>query len=375
MLKVKNWFKQTNFNEKTHQVSLFSTVPCTYITCIIFGVPLSYPRRTHHLVVYFVSFALRLFQSYIMMEPAISGGMTMISINYLLSMVLSYTLYGLFLQKREAIVQFLSSASEVSKMKSIDRLQPLLHFGPILLSELGFLASSAKPYQKDWFGSTLACCPTVKLALHHLMFLLGLTLFQTSTLCMVMYALGYCLLHAEKSSVLTSISKNWKSVEYEVIINQLKSVADKQEHFECIFGPFLFICLCQTFLITVYLIYMLQQVIQHYFPQWTCLIFSASLIQVSSIGLIFFVSICNDRLKRQAASVSSQMEANLSGHSARTLWLIGHLQKKIKHTINEPLTACKMMTVDRQIVLSIAASCVSFSVLYIQINNGALNSK
>ena len=368
--------KAKSANETAQEVSLSRTVPFTHIICIIFGVPLSSPRKRHHLVTYLAFFLLRIVTSYGVLEPEMSSGVSLVAIAHVLSLLFGFFVYWLLIQRREVIVTFLSSNAEaVGKMKNIDRLHPLMHCGPILLADITFSVSSVGPCQKELFASALDCCPTLRLVLCEAMLLLALFLYQTATLCMVTYALGYCVLYAEKSSVLTLIGRTWKSVEYDVIVRQLKSVSVKQERFESIFGPFLFICLCQTFLNTVDLIYTIQVVLFHRMNSLTLFVASGLLTQVSCVGLTFYVCICNDRLKSQAASVSFQMEQQLARHSATTLLLISKLQRRISETINEPLTAWKMLTVDRQIALSIAASCVSFSVLYIQINNGALNSK
>ena len=372
MWSLSNWFRENKSNSQK-EVSLFKIIPFTYIICTFFGVSLSTHSKIHHRVTHFVFSLLRILCLYSFVRPEIYPGNAMKVINQTLFYLVGLIFYWLFIGRRKAIVTFLlSNASAISKMKSINILHPLLVLVPHLLTGMFFFFSSVRDYQKNLFGPISECCPSFALVLFYVIFSVGSLLFQP-TLCMVMYVLGYCVLYTEKSSVLTSIGRNWKSVEYDVIVRQLKSVSDKQEHFECIFGPFLFICLYQIFSSTVQLIYLIRALLLY--RSLICFAASILLTQVSCVGLIFYVCICNDRLKSQAASISFQMEEQLVGHSATTLLLISKLQRRISETINEPLTAWKMMTVDRQIVLSIAASCVSFSVLYIQINNGALSSK
>lgn len=317
----------------------------------------------------------RLWISYSAIKYDLKRDITMIFINQIAVCFLGYLTLILFLRKRREIVTFLKSdASLAPKFRRFDLIFPIFFLGPIVFHYIPLLSAkfSFELYEKKFLGSIFAFCPILQMIMSHLVLISTLTWFQLAPLCAILYSLGYSILFVYKVNTLTSISENFNSTQYKCILLKLTSVSVKQEQFESIFGPFLFICLCYNFLSTVYLIFVLQVIFLNRSLHLSSFAASCLCIQAICIAFIFFISIYNEKLKKLSMRISSQLELNLIDNCPAHFWVVSYLQNRITSCINEPLTAWKMVTVDRQVILTIATSCVTFSVLFIQINNGSL---
>ena len=374
MRDLTSWFKVTQLKpENRRKESLFRTIPFTYIICFTSGVILSNVCKIAQLGTDLVFLLVRISLTYNILKFEFEKDISMVAVGHAMHCLLGFITFGLLIKKRQAITNFvMSDVTARSGLKRIDLLFSLVHFVPMVFVSIPFYI---KPFDLTMVDF-MDCCPRLRVVIIYFFFAANSLVFQVVTPCVFIHALGYCVLYTEKSNVLNSISREIQeqSLDYNCILKRLKSVSAKQDQFEFIFGPFLFLSLIILFLFTVFVIYFVQLLFSYQSLERLLLVLYSIFMQITCMGHIFFVSICNDRLRTKAADVSSQLEENLTAYPTRTLWLIGHLQKKIDETINQPLTAWKMMIVDRKIVLSTAASCVSFSVLYIQISNGSLNS-
>ena len=374
MRRLKSWFKVAQHKpENCRKESLFRTIPFTYIIFLTSGICLSNVSKIAQFTTYLVFLVLRVLFACAMLKFEFELDVSMVAISHVMNFFLAFIAYGLLIRKRQAIIDFvMSDVTARTGLKRIDLLFSLAHFGSIVFMIISLFVIPEEYSVFDFMD----CCPRLSAVLMYIFLAVNLVLFQITTPCAFIHALGYCVLYTEKFNVLNSISREIQeqSLDYNCTLKRLKSVSAKQDQFEFIFGPFLFLSLLIFFILTVFLIYYVQVSLLYRTFDFLFITVYSFFIQMACMGHIFFVSICNDRLRTKAADVSSQLEENLTAYPTRTLWLIGHLQKKIDETINQPLTAWKMMIVDRKIVLSTAASCVSFSVLYIQISNGSLNS-
>ena len=367
---LKNWFTRKLNNktedESSSRKSFFKLAPCTFIISLIFGIPLSSPRQIRHFILFAVTLLLRTWLTY--------GELSGMKITSELSIrlvyySLSYTTFFLFLKKSSSIADFISlGPHSVAKVHKIDVLS-LLFYSLVLLF-LSFPMSDELS-EKDFVPSFVTFSPTFR----HILFTFNLAYHiiwvEMGPFCAVVYALGYHVLFEYKWSVLTSIH-HLHPVDYSQFLVKLNSVSDKQKRFESIFSCLLFVSLFYNFLATAFFFHNFRVLISQGLTSYYYYTFYCLFLQIVSIGLVFFVSHYNERIKAFSSSVSTQLELQLGKNLPNNSSLIIFLRQKIHESINEPLTACKMVTVDRQIILATAASCVSFAVLLIQINNGAL---
>lgn len=371
-------FRNRFAGENSTANSLFKVAPFTYIASLFFGVPLITPVKGHHEMLSVVTLLLRCYSVYAALIYDFTSEFSIVFLNQLALSFLGFVTLWLFINKRASIISFLSSdTASAPKLRRTDILCPILCLGPLLLQILPALCSSVSYlYHKNKLvGSFFDFSPILEYTVFSVFFALALNWFQVVPLCVILYSLGYCVLYTHKMTVLASISSNWHCITYSRILKMLKDVSAKQEQFEATFGPFLFISLCYNFLSTVYFIYGLKLTISSRMAHLYYFMASCLLVQIICIGLIFFISICNEKVKKLSMFVSDQLESKFDQDISMTFLMVNYLQNKINSCINEPVTACKMVNVDRKIVLTIATSCVTFSVLFVQINDGALDSK
>lgn len=368
------WFRKTSDESNSPHVSLFKLIPFTATICFWFGVPLSNPTKVHHWVLFVVTLVPRILYSYSAMKYDLEVAIAMISINQLTFLGLGYIFLFVLARNKSKVVSFLTSDASVAReFRKIDLLCPLLILVPMLLQHFPiFISPPLFVYFETKCCSLLQCCPTVKYIVARITFVSVFLWFQLIPLCSVFYSLGFRILYSHKMSILTEISNNWRSSNFDSILLKLNTVCEKQKQFESIFGPFLFICLCYNFISTVFFINLVNRLI---LGETSFLFYYAASmmsVQLICITLVLLISIYNEKIKTFANFISAQLECRLTEEPLSTFFMINYLRKKIYAVANEPLTACKMVTLDRQIILTVATSCVTFSVLLIQINNGAL---
>lgn len=359
--------------------SLFKTIPFVSLNCLLLGIPLSSSLKVLHLVLYAVALLLRFCMLGLALQDDIRMVTPMISLGDFFLHCMGSITFCVLMKKRSGIVAFLSSdSSSTSKMRKIDLLWPIIFFVPFLL-EYAALCTDVnvfKYYKGKFLLSALDSHRTVQRVLIQLLVVVHLVWFGMEPLCVFIYALGYCVLYNHKLNVLTSISNKWHVNNFKSILLKLQSVTQKQEQFESAFGPFLFICLCYNFVSSVLFIYFLDFIYSNRSKgDFSHAVASRFFIQLISMGLVFLISIYNEKLRKLSFQISEQLELKLTESASEKFLAVTYLQSKINKSINRPLTACKMVTVRRQVVLTIAASCVTFSVLLIQINNGSLMAK
>ena len=374
MSRLKNWFKRVFDNKTEDEISstksLFKLAPCTFIIAFILGIPLSSRSKSWHLLLFLASVLLRLRLAC----SDLDSSRLDFAVAQLVYYGLALVTFCFFFKKRTQVVKFISSYPHLApRLRRID-IVSLISYSMVLillcypLSDEGELALVMKAFPMSFLDHS----PTLKHILFAMTYSYHLIWIQIAPLCVVMYALGYNVLFEYKWNILASICSSLHPVDYSPLLAKLKSVSDKQKQFESIFSCFLFVSLFYNFLATVFFFLNVIFLISKGKSFYYCYIFFCLFIQIDSIGLVFFVSHYNKRIEAFSSSVSTQLELQLGKNLPVNSSLIIFLQKKIHEYINEPLTACEMVTVDRKIVLTTAASCVSFSVLLIQINNGAL---
>ena len=296
-------------------------------------------------------------------------------LNCLVNFSLGYATLWLILRKRSEIVHFLSSdPASVPKLRKIDLLCLFLHS---TLTFIFILPTVTYPNvleaREKLFAPFLIFSPPLKRIVLFILLLLDISWFQLTPFCIVLYTLGYYNLYAFKLTVLTDILNTKDPINCHYITHKLKCVSIKQHKFESIFGPFLFLVLCYNSLASIHFFYALKKVTTDHSPQFYYFLAYSLFIQVMCISMILFVSCYNEKLKDLSTFVLDQLESKLLKTSIVDYSMVNWLYKKI-NAINQPLTVCKMMNIDRQIVLAIATSCFSFSALYIQMNNATLTS-
>ena len=375
MNRLKYWFTQRFKNksggESSSTKSLFKLAPCTFILAFVLGIPLSSPLKFGHLILVLVAFLLRVWLTYCNLRPL---QLNIDSVNQMSYYSLAYLSFWLLAKKSRAIVQFISSnPHSTAKVRKLDILTFLFYFVVTVLTYIPLFDEEELESDKEAFvPKFLDFSPTLKEITFTLLLLYHTIWLQLSPLCAIIYALGYRVLFEFKMNTLTSLFTSFHPVNYRPFLAKLKSVRERQKQFESIFSCFLFLSLSYNFLATVFFFLNVKLLTSQGKSFYYYYIVYCLFLQMMCIGWIFFVSFYNEKLKQTSDSVSAQLEMQLGENLPANSSLINFLQKKIHMSINEPLTACKMVTVDRQIVLATATSCVSFAVLVIQINNGAL---
>lgn len=378
MHRVSHWsWKQVNPRHPPEQ-SLFKMLPFTCLICLFFGVSLSNTTRKCRWLPLVCTLPPRLWIVYFGMKHDLEQDFFVIFLNQGADFFVGFVTLWLLIQKRNEIVSFLSSnLSLVPKLRRFDLLVPLFIFTPILFESLPLLKAThlLSYFETKFLGSHLTYNFITRFIISFTICMCTSIWFQLVPLGLVIYYLGFCVLDAERVDFLDCLSNNWRSTGYNSILRRVKVVSQKHQEFESIFGPFLFMCLCCYFTSTVYLISLVRMLLTNSQDGYLYYFFaSCFIIQLMCIGMIFFISLFNEKVKHRAAVVSAQLEFELIQHSSATFLMINYLQSKICSSINEPLTAWKMVEVDRKVILTIVTSCVTLSVLFVQINNGALTT-
>ena len=356
--------------------SLLRLVPCTSIVCCAFGILLTTPTRVHHVLLFGATALVYLWVSLVMMRdnsPRERASIEVVdaAIYYSLAQITLWFLWA----KKSAMVNYLScdvSWNERWTMRRTDFLWVLFSAGAVI--HACSMSQSTEPFA-SLLTSGLDSHPRLKSILSVALSVLHKLWFEMAPLtCMTLYLLGFQVLYARKFHALASISRDWPLANPQSILLRMKQVSLKHQQFECVFGPFLFFCLCYNFLVTVYFIYSLKLLISEgKYASINIVVFSV-FEQVICFAIILFISRRCEGLKDMAKALSDQLEARLADTPPASYSMVHYLQNKVHTSINEPLTACRMVVLDKQIVLAFVSSCVSFSVLFIQINNGALVS-
>lgn len=378
MIVQKNWFTsffRRSLGEKDNRKCLFKFIPFVHINSLLLGVPLITPAQVHHRMLHIFSLLAHIFVFCFLVKRNFEQKNSMVIVSDLLYNSMGMIAFFLLLKKRKCIVDFISSDESLApKLKRIDTVWTLT-FSSFLFLE--YFCVHLSPllyefYETKFLLKFLNSFPTLQRILIHLMAIGYVIMFQTEPMCLVLYSLGYCVLYSYKFGVLKSTSSSWQVDSLRATLLKLQSVTKIHDQFERTFGPFLLVLLCYNFVSAVYFIYFLNLLISsgvlemYYTGAFT--LFS----QLISIVLILVISIYNERLKKLSLDLSDQLELNLGGNSVENFLMVKYLQCKIVKCINQPLTACKMVTIRRHIVLTIITSCVTFSVLFIQIYNGSL---
>ena len=367
-LKSRFTFENKSEDESSSTKSLFKLAPCTFIIAFILGMPLSTATTFRHLSLFLANLLLRIWLSYSELSTLNMTFQPFARVNhYLAAYVTSY----LFFKNSRKIVTFISSGQSLApKLRKIDILCLLLY--SVVVTLFYCVALNIEFRGPKSALSFLDGSPAFKRIVLSILTFYQITWLQLAPLCAVVYALGFCVLFEFKVNTLASLLHDFHPVNYRPLLTKVKSVSDRQQQFESVFSCFLFVSLFYNFLSTIYFLYNLTLLVSHSNKYSYYLIIYNLFQQAICIGLIFFVSFHDERLKESTNRVCGRIELQMGENLPANSCLITFLRKKIYKTINEPLTACKMVTVDRQIVLATAASCVSFAVLLIQINNGAL---
>lgn len=361
--------------------SFIRLIPLTQLSCVAAGIFLCNPTRKWHMVWSLVTVLLRLWMAYCYASEEIKARGTIESINEVTFYSFTFVSYILLAKKKSSTVQFLSSEKlSPVDLRKVDLLCLLFYLGAVAMTTIPEVESPILfgLNKKKVFGSLLRSFPTVESIMCFLSLVIYNFWFQLAPLFSVIYALGYMVLYSCKLNALNFIETNLHQLDHRSLMLKLKQVKCKQKQFESIFGPFLLLVLGNNFLATMYFFLILKLMIADesglYYNYCLYYIAYCVHIEIICIGLIFCIAHYNAKIKDLSDEVLGQIEAKSSGNLHLNFLLVKYLQEKINKSINDPLTACGMVNVDRQIVLGIAASCISFAVLLIQINNGALNS-
>lgn len=371
----KSCFRRNKVEPNSPERRLFSFVPFTYVACVLYGVPLSNPTKLRHVIALIVTLIPRIWISYFALKYDFANGVKLIILKQFYLNVLGLITFCLLVKKKSQIVSFLTSdVLLVHKFKRIDLLSVFLFILPPVLHHIPvwFSPHLHEMYRKKFLGSAFECYPILQRVLFYATFVSLVHWFAIASLTVVLYYFGYCVLYAHKVRVLASISFNRQSTNFTSLLSSLNSVSERQKEFETIFGPFLLVCFTYYFMATLYFIDIIRQLFMGGHSHLYYFVAACLFSQATCIGLIFLVSSGNEKVKNLSASVSARLDTQLAQSNPCSFLMVNHLQKRIHYSINEPLTAWKMFTVHRQVILTIATSCVTFSVLFIQINNGAL---
>lgn len=325
----------------------------------------------------FVASLLHLGMSYVVIRYDVRMEPSIFSFSICLHHCMGMSAFLLLMRKKSEIRSFLTSNSSLApKLRKIDILWPLAFSVPVILEYVVLYLHPRTHYKGRFAIAALDHSPTLQLALVHLCFIVYMTWFELEPLCLILYSLGYCVLYNYKFDVVSSIFYGEHVNTFPSILLKFQSVTRKQQQFESVFGPFLLISLCYNFISTVFFIYLLNVLLINPRSYDLYHVLTGRLfLQAVSVGLIFVISIYDNKLKKFSRQIADQLELKLAECSAKDFLVITYLQRKIDSSINKPLTACEMVTIQRHVILTIATSCVTFAVLLIQINNGALNIK
>ena len=356
--------------------SLFKLTPFTFCGCAAYGVLFSVPVNVRHVIWFVAALLPRFWCTFVALrvhvhkkDPAIQVLTESVDFS------LSFATFCFLWRKSSGIVTFLSSdASVAPKLHKVDRIW--LVFLACLSVHTYLVFGYMTDFKSFFLPAALDSSPRLKHALFYFCYWSYLAWFDLSSLvCITFYSAGFRVLHAYKLSTLDFIRNNWQSVTPRVIVSKLKEVSAKQRQFESIFGPLLLFSLCYDFLTTIYLFSdLLFVVVEGTYIYYHTIVY-IFYFKTVVFGTILSISRSNEALKDLSKGISDQFESKLiEGLPSRHFMVLRYLQNKIHSVINEPLTACKMVSLDRQIIVAYASSCISFSVLFIQINNGALAS-
>lgn len=368
---MKNCFVQLFRKEdEDAKKSVVKVIPFTCLYSFFFGIPLVSPFRFRHLILLSVTLSLRIWATYqyyvfnINVRPAIE--LSTVTAIY----AIAYVLFYILVKRRIEIVKFISSdASLAPRMRKLDLIWLLFYSGMLIHAYFWYIHLVSKSETVESFLIPVFS-PFVRSSMLFTFMVLNIMWFELSPLCVTLYFLGFNVLYSYKLNTLNSILN--ESMSARNILMEMKKVSIKHHQFETTFGPFAFFCFCYSFFATVYFFFNLKLVIQagksyYYYSICFCL-----LVVTLCFGMIYLVSCRNERLRLLTNLLLDQLEAKLIDGSPGNHFMIFYLRNKISTAINEPLTACRMVFLDRQIIFAFLGSCVSFSVLYIQINNGAL---
>lgn len=362
------------------------------ITCLLFGVPLvsdptSLRQRVVHSIVYVTLFAVmlvsRLAYSYDKLTQVKLGFVDVVIVIHL---VFGFIALFVFARKRSDIVKFLTSlghSSVIALHRKLDLLCLLFSLVPIVADFLGELAEmrALRSELKDQFDFIWLFEGYNNFNLGFIFFLFAHFHFELMPICVTLYSFGYYALYAQKVQTLNCISKKFSShidqqelsINYNSVMCELEAISEEQELFESTFGPFLFIALCNYFTanlnsiaIMCNLLLLRKKSIE--FPGFYYSLAHYLFDQAVCVGLIFFVSLFNGRLRKMSTELFNQLRSNLNESQSMTFLMVNLMENKIHNSINEPLTAWKVVTLDRKVILTIATSCVTFSVLILQID-------
>ena len=299
----------------------------------------------------------------------------------------AYATYWAIFKKRNLIFDFLASNSDASlesRMRKIDLVGPLFYTALVVSKVLPLLASRDlyEMFKRSLFSSIPESYYILTKTLIIVSVIFYKLLFLLSPICVVLYALGYQVLYSYKMKVLRFISNNLNSITFNCLVTKLEQVARKHKQFESIFGPLVLFCLCYNFFATVYFFILLEKLtsgrslnFQPFDFYYFCYLAYCFLVEAIFIGLVICVSHCNDKIGGLSNDILESIELKLSQNLSSNFLLVDYLEGKIDNSFKEPLTAYKVVAVDKRVVFATAASCLSFAVLLIQINNGALVSK
>lgn len=382
MSKKESWLCSRKVSNPT-RTSLFRSIPFTQIHAAIVGAPLSKPWSQWHVIWSVAILLARLWVTWIFLEYNIKRNKSIETLNDLAFFFLAHVTYILILLKKNLIIDFLASeGSSAPKLRKIDLLGPLVYGVIIVITIIPAIGSkNAMDRFKRLFLSSIpdSFCTLSNILVFTLQILYKLW-FQLAPICAVIYALGYQVLYYYKVNVLKSISSNLNSLTLNGFLAKLKQVIHKQKQFESIFGPFILYCVCYNFFVNVYIFIHIQRLVSQEreidFSNFSLYYIAYSvLVEAMSIGLIICISRCNEKIQSLSSDISDLIEVKLSKDLACNFLLVKYLQKKMHTSFNRPLTAHKIVDINKRVVLTTTASCFSFAVLLIQINNGALISK
>lgn len=367
--KLRQLFHSKTEDSCSSKKSFFRLAPCTFIIASILGIPLSSHSKSWHRILLLATLSLRVWLTYTNIRPDFTFSLA--SIAQLSYYILGYMTFILIYRKKSDIASFVKSNAHLRwKLRKIDLLSLFLYSLVVVIIAIPLMQHKQMEYEANWAHSSFL---SLKKLLFSLLFFYQIIWLQMAPLTAILYTLGYCVLYNLKCRTLAQIFTHWDSVNFRPLLFRLKIVSKKHQQFEAIFGPLLLICLIYNFILSVYFFYNLKLVSaekgggrggMYYF-------FIAFFVYIMSIciSLILCVSHFNEKLKDLSNFVSDEIKTRLSDNFPANCPVITFLEKQINKTINEPMTACKLVTVDKQTVLAIAASCVSFAVLLIQIHD------
>ena len=375
MCRLRNFLRRL-MNKKTGDEfidakSLFQLLPLTIVSCNLFGVPFCSSYKWPHWILISTLLIIRIWCTFDNFKFNLDHNRPGIqTLNEIAFYSISFVAYWFLVRNRKKMIAFLTSEASASpKLRKVDFMWLALFFA--------FIAH-ASGVTKDKSERVLVLpnfqLPIVKDITSLIISLLELMFFDFCPhFCTIIYLIAFHVLYMHKLNVLQFICNKWQSKSPQVLFLQLREASLKQSTFEDVFSPFLLISLFANFCVSVYFFFNLKSIFTDNETSYKSVIYSFC-TEGFTFGVIFFISCRNERLKELSSALCDHLHLALIQQSSANYCMINHLEKKINEAINEPLTVCKLVTVERQLVLAFVSSCISFSVLFIQINNGALAS-